>query len=178
MKLQKGATDKGFNGTEVVLDGKRPVKVRAVLLDEDGCMALMYLPKYKHNGDKDLYMIPGGGVDNREDLKKALKREMLEETGCGIDIVEEIGYITNTEDEDIWTAVTYYYIAKVAGKKGQLQLTEHEKDSQFELQWHSLEEALKIIENQAVEDNCKIVKFRDKLVVAEAIKLTRQKNML
>ena len=177
MKLQKGTTGKGFSGTEIILDGKRPAKVRAVLLDTDGCMALMYLPKYKHNGDKDLYMIPGGGVDNREDLKKALEREMLEETGCRINIVDEIGYITNTQAEDTWTAVTYYYTAAVVGEKGQLQLTEHEKDSQFELQWHSLEDALKIIESQA-EDNCKIIKFRDKLVVAEAIKLMRQKNML
>ena len=170
MILQKGAIGKGFTGAEVKLDGKRPAKVRAILLDDDDNMALMFLPKYKHNGGNDLFMIPGGGVDNREDLKKALEREMMEETGCRINIVEEIGYITNTEDEDIWTAITYYYLAKVMGEKGQLQLTEHEKDSQFELQWHNIEEALKIIENQA-EDNCKIIKFRDKLVITEAIKL-------
>ena len=170
MNLKKRIDGKGFNGTEAVLDGKRQVKVRAILLDEDDRMALMYLPKYRHNGGKDLYMIPGGGVENHEDLRKALGREMLEETGCHINIVEEIGYIENTEAEDIWTAVTYYYIAKVVGEKGQLQLTEHEKDSQFELQWHNLEKALNIIEMQA-EDNCKTIKFRDRLVVTEAIRL-------
>ncbi|MCL2518022.1 MAG: NUDIX hydrolase [Oscillospiraceae bacterium] len=146
----------------------KPRKVRAVLLDENDNMALMYLPKYKYNDSNDLYMIPGGGIEGNENIEKALEREMLEETGCYIDIIEELGYIECAEDE--WAAITYYYLAKVKGEKGQLQLTEHETESKFKLQWHSLEKALDFIANQVVNDTAKYVKLRDKIVISEVIK--------
>ena len=161
MKLRK-TTDKDFRGTDVTL-----CKVRAVLLDENNYMALMYLPKYKYNDNNDLYMIPGGGVEANENLEKALEREMLEETGCRINIIEELGYIECPED--IWAATTHYYLAKVAGEKGQLKLTEYETESKFILLWHSLEKALDFISNQVANDNSKYVKLRDTIVISEAI---------
>jgi ADP-ribose pyrophosphatase YjhB (NUDIX family) len=144
------------------------VKVRAVLLDENDCMALMYLPKYKHNDCNDLYMIPGGGVEASENLEKALEREMLEETGCHIKIIEELGYIKCPNDR--WATITYYYLAKATGEKKEAELTEHEIESKFELQWHSLEKALDIINNQVANGDNLYVKLRDEIVIAEAIK--------
>ena len=170
MKLMK-ITDIDFGGTNE-MSYANPRKVRAVLLDENNNMALMYLPKYKYNDYNDLYMIPGGGIEPNENLEKALEREMLEETGCHINIIEELGYIECPEDE--FAAVTYFYLAKVAGEKGQLKLTEHEAESQFKVQWHSLEKALNLITNWKVAgDKQKWVKLRDEIVVSEAIKRLR-----
>lgn len=170
MKLRK-TTDKDFSGTTEI-PYVNPHKVRAVLLDENDYMALMYLPKYKHNDNNDLYMIPGGGVEANESVEKALEREMLEETGCHINIIEELGYIECPEDK--WASTTHYYLAKIAGEKGQLQLTEHETESKFILQWHSLEKALDFITNQVANDNSKYVKLRDIIVISEAIEHLRK----
>ena len=167
MELLRKITGKDFESTDV-----NSRKVRAVLLDENNYMALMYLPKYKYNDNNDLYMIPGGGVEANENLEKALEREMLEETGCHINIIEALGYIECPED--VWAAITHYYLAKVVGEKGQLELTEHEAESQFKLQWHTLEKALDFVTNQIANDICKYVKLRDEIVISEAIKYLRK----
>jgi ADP-ribose pyrophosphatase YjhB (NUDIX family) len=77
MKLLKTITDKEIGGTNDVPSANPYVKVRAVLLDENGYMALMYLPKYKHNDCNDLYMIPGGGVEASENLEKADRKSVV-----------------------------------------------------------------------------------------------------
>ena len=172
MKLLRKITAKDFGRTNETSYENSRNAVRAVLLDENDYMALMYLPKFQFNNYADLYMIPGGGVEANENIEKALEREMLEETGCHINIIEELGYIECPEDK--FAAITYYYLAKVAGEKGQTQMMEHEKKDQTELQWHSLEKALDIIDNETANGLVQYIKFRDKTALSEAIKYLRK----
>jgi 8-oxo-dGTP pyrophosphatase MutT (NUDIX family) len=60
---------------------------RAVVIDENKNVAL--LPVSKGN----YYKLPGGGIDKGESIIDAVKRECIEEIGCEIDIVEELGEI-------------------------------------------------------------------------------------
>ena len=46
----------------------KKIKVRAVLLDENDYMALMYLPKFEFNNYNDLYMLPGGSIETNENF--------------------------------------------------------------------------------------------------------------
>jgi ADP-ribose pyrophosphatase YjhB (NUDIX family) len=175
MKLLKKITDKDFGGTNEALSAKlRRIKVRAVLLDENDNMALMYMPKFRYNDYNDLYMIPGGGIEANEDLEKALEREMLEETGCRFNIIEELGYIEEHSTENDSFDITYYYLAKIIGEKGQTQMVDYEIEAQTEVQWHTLEKSLYLITNEVAVGGIQSIKLRDKIVMSEVIKRLRK----
>jgi len=169
MKLLRKITDKDFGGAGEMSCANPSIKVRAVLLDENDDMALLCLHKFKWNNYNDLYMIPGGTIEANENLEQALEREMLEETGCHINIIEKLGYIEENSAKEDYVQITHYYLAKVTGEKGQPQMTEVEIEQQTELQWHTTEKAIDIITNQ-IADGQPSIKLRDKIALSEAIK--------
>lgn len=61
---------------------------RAIIIKDDQ-VGMIYSQKY------DYYKFPGGGIEADEDEISALKREVLEETGCHIlaDSVSEYGLV-------------------------------------------------------------------------------------
>ena len=117
MKLLRKLTDKDFGGTNDISYANPEIYVRAVLLDENDNIALMYMPKFKHNNLNDFYVLPGGGGEANENLEEALKREMLEETGCRFNIIEELGYFEENSAKGDFARTTYYYLVEIAGKK-------------------------------------------------------------
>jgi len=64
-----------------------------LLFDANGHIALSYMGKY------DLHTLPGGGVEQGEDLHAAVKREVWEETGCECEIIGELGQIIENRSE-------------------------------------------------------------------------------
>lgn len=56
--------------------------VYAVIINEEGKLLTLKVGK--------LFHLPGGGVDEGEDLETALKREAMEETGCEIADLEAL----------------------------------------------------------------------------------------
>ena len=56
-------------------------KVRAILRNSNGKYAVMY------EDSTGLYSLLGGSVEAGEDILTALKREILEETGCTCDVI-------------------------------------------------------------------------------------------
>lgn len=54
---------------------------RGIIVREDCKIAIF------NKSNKNEYKLPGGGVDEGEDIKKAFKRGVLEETGCEIEII-------------------------------------------------------------------------------------------
>ena len=67
-------------GTEG-LSAKAPrITARAIVRNQDGSYAVMYADKWK------LHSLPGGGVEDGEDVRTALRREVYEETAVQIRI--------------------------------------------------------------------------------------------
>lgn len=164
MKLLKEITDKDICGTDGISNAEPRIAVRAILLDESGKIALLYMGKF------DFYTVPGGGVENEEDLDQALKREVLEETGCKCEIVSALGCISESRILHDFTQISNYYIAKVIGEKGLPQLTQEEIEEQTEVQWYTPKEALNIIINEKPQlYRDKYVQYRDKIILEEAI---------
>lgn len=75
-------------------------------------------------GVKHLLKLPGGSIEKNESSIKAIKREILEETGYEIDDIKCLGYIENIRRE--YAIHIIYYMAKTKGKKQKLKLTEEE----------------------------------------------------
>ena len=117
---------------------------RAVVLDNDNNVALL------HATATDYYKLPGGGLDDDVDKIVALKRECIEEIGCDIEVLQEIGLVNEWRKIYQIYQVSFCYLAKIVGKKGTPDFTESEIAEGFEVRWLSSEEALKaLIESEA-----------------------------
>lgn len=96
-------------------------------------------------GKFDLYSLPGGGVEEGETIIAALKREIMEETGCSCDSIQELGYVEENRAYCDHTKVSHYYVVDTACDSLHPALTEAEVENQTTVAWHSLEEAYHLI---------------------------------
>ena len=112
---------------------------RAVVVDEDKKIALLYVAKENY------YKLPGGGIEDGEDKMSALKRECLEEIGCNVEVINEIGVIVQYIKIFNLKQTSYCYLAKVKGQKGMPDFTENEKKKGFKQVWLSYDEAFKAL---------------------------------
>lgn len=164
-KLIISISDKDITGSDKLSAAEPRIAVNAVLFDNDGNIAISFMGKY------DLHTLPGGGIEADENLHTALKREILEETGCECEIIEELGHIIENRFEHDFTQKRYYYIARILGEKGSLQLTEEEIEANTTVMWITLEEALKIISEKEHENyQRKFIQKRDIAALIEALK--------
>lgn len=111
---------------------------RAIVKNSSGLYAVMYSAKFN------LYSLPGGGIEDGEEPIAALKREILEETGCICDTVTELGCILENRACQDYTQESFYYIV-TAEHVGTAQLTEGEIENKTEVQWHNFEDMVKLI---------------------------------
>ena len=75
---------------------------RAVLLDDKGQVYLLNVSKHGY------HKLPGGGIDEGEDIKQALERELMEEVGCKAEIVAELGTVVEYRNYDDGLEQTSY----------------------------------------------------------------------
>lgn len=109
---------------------------RAVVFDSEGKIALLYV------ATKNYYKLPGGGLEGGEDRLVALERECVEEIGCDIEVLEEIGLTVEHRKMSNLKQISYCYLGRVRGEKSAPQFTEKETTDGFEIVWLSYEEAL------------------------------------
>ena len=175
MNILKQITDKELFGTDGYNNDEPYKAARAVLLDENNLVAVLYLKKLN------FYTLPGGGIDEGETIDQALAREMQEETGCYSDIICELGIIKENSLTYNWSGISSCFLAKIKGEKGLLHLTQEEIDQETQVQWHNIHEALKkVVTNQNIkardEREAGIVKFiqeRDIALLNEAIRILK-----
>ena len=87
----------------------------------------------------------GGGIEDGETSEIAFLREILEETGCEVEIIKELGSLEEYRGEKNFKQISYVYVGKVLKDTKVLNLTEKEKDEGAELVWETPENALKLI---------------------------------
>ena len=123
---------------------RRP-SVRGVII-KDGKIALVYSKKY------DYYKFPGGGIENDEDHRSALKREVLEETGLTVldDSISELGSVlriqkSRFEENVIFYQENFYYLYDTDNSLKTQSLDEYELDEGFTLRY--------VYPNEAIQTN-------------------------
>lgn len=114
---------------------------RAVLANCEGKIALLYVSKNNY------HKLPGGGVEGEESLHTALKREIIEEVGSQIDIMDEIGLVIEYRNKHELLQFSYSYFCKVVGEIGTPKYTNQEIDSDLQLIWIGIEEAILTLRN-------------------------------
>jgi ADP-ribose pyrophosphatase YjhB (NUDIX family) len=139
---------------------------RAVALNSEGKIALMFV------SNSNYYKLPGGGIEKGESLGQALAREMLEETGCEIEVVSDLGFITELRKESL-LQISFCFLANIIKTVQDPQFTDSEKEGGFELHWVSFAEAEKLINSSPVKRDAhiNIINKRDLCIVQEARKI-------
>ena len=138
MKLLKRITDKEILGTDGLSTAKPRLTARAILKHGDQ-FAVMYAKKF------DLYSLPGGGVEDDEDILDALKREVMEETGCSCDCIQELGFVEENRAHCDYTQVSYYFIVETACDTFHAALTEAEMQNGTTVHWYSFQDTCHLI---------------------------------
>ena len=131
-------TDKDFGINEIEMnEPKIRLASRGIVLNKQGKIALQNKTK------KNEFKLIGGGMESREEPKEAFKREVLEETGCEIEIIEELGITEEYRSQKNFKQTS----SKVINDTHRLGLTEKEENEGAKLLWVEPKEALELIIN-------------------------------
>lgn len=130
---------------------------RAIVTAKDGGIALLHVGKYNY------YKLPGGGVEDGEDIYRALERELLEEIGCRAKITGEVGKIVEYRDEWNQKQTSYCYLAQQIGEAGHPDFTKKELSEGFAIVWaKNIDEAVALLEQDTPEEyGGKFIRERD-----------------
>lgn len=127
---------------EEVLKMENPrlrLAARGIVIREDGKIAVF------NKSNKNEYKLPGGGIEGKENPEIAFKREAMEETGCEVEIIKELGTTEEYKSLNNFKQISYVYIGKVIKDTKQLHVTEKEKDEGAKLLWETPQKALELI---------------------------------
>ena len=168
---------------EIPVEMKNPITrlgARGIVIREDGKIAVF------NKSNKNEYKLPGGGIEEDENPEIAFKREVLEETGCEVEIVECLGTIEEHKSLGNFKQISYVFVGKVLKDTKQLNVTQKEKDEGARLLWETPENALKLITdcyNNLIESkyesvyHTKFIVYRDRKILEKYIELNKVKNV-
>ena len=137
---------------------------RGIVIRDDGKIALFY------KSNKQQYKLPGGGIENDESPEIAFRREVLEETGCIVEIVKKLGITEEYKTKDNFKQTSHVFVSKVIKDTKKLDITDNEKDDGAKLAWVEAKKALELIKssyeillsaNDDLEYPAKFVVLRD-----------------
>ena len=129
-------------GTEG-LSAKAPrITARAIVRNQSGLYAVMYAEKWG------LHSLPGGGVEDGEDVRTALRREVYEETGCVCDEIQELGIVSENRASLDYTQINHYFVVTTARTADENHLTEAERDCRTVVKWVAFDELVRLIGQQ------------------------------
>lgn len=133
-------TDEDVGEVSKNMDNPRlRLAARGIVVREDGKIAIF------NKSNKNEYKLPGGGIEGNEKPEEAFKREVLEETGCKVEIIKELGTTEEYKTLDNFKQISYVFVGKVLEDTKQLNVTQKEKDEGARLVWETPENTLKVI---------------------------------
>lgn len=132
-------TDRELLGTEAVSHAAPRLTARAIVQGPHGLYAVT------HTEGFDIWMLPGGGVENSESILTALHREVSEETGCRIASVTPLGYVEENRGHSDYTQMSFYFFVTTPDTELCPHPTELETSHGATVQWLTKEEMLERI---------------------------------
>lgn len=149
---------------------------RGIVIREDRKIAIF------NKSNKNEYKLPGGGLEGEEEPEEAFKREVLEETGCEVEIIQNLGITEEYKSLNNFKQISYVFVGKVLKDTKQLNVTEKEKDEGAKLLWETPEKALELITkcyNELVASKyesvyaTKFIVLRDRKILEKYIEMNK-----
>ena len=103
------------------------ISSRAIIID-NGMLLSMFRRKIKDGKTKEYYVIPGGGINEGEDIVEGLKRELIEELNVEADI-NDLAFTVETDER-----IEYFY--NCTYKSGDFTLNGEELDRMSESNYY------------------------------------------
>lgn len=153
MNSIKILTDLDFNISPVEFNNPRHRLGARGLVFKDGKIAIL------NKQLKNEYKLIGGGIEENEDPAIAFQREVLEESGCEVKIIETLGTIEEHKSQDNFKQTSYVFVADVINDTNQLGFTEKEIDEGARLLWLDIKDAMELIKNS--ENNLVASKYEN-----------------
>lgn len=96
---------------------------RAIVVDDEGYYYFVMVERDDDFGRATLIETAGGGVENREDLHEAIRRELKEELGVEVEIMCKIGIVNDYYNLIHRHNINNYFLCKIKsfGEKNQTQ---------------------------------------------------------
>ena len=116
-------------------------KSKAVLINSKNEIVLVNVPS------KNKLSIPGGKMEEGEDIYSTLVRECKEETGYDVEIIAPLGYVKLYRKKYI--SITFVFIVNALGKPGPLSLMSDELSEGHEIIYKNLADTILEAENYA-----------------------------
>ena len=131
--------DVGYGNSEMMENPRVRYASRGIVFNKNNEIAIF------NKANKNEYKLPGGGIEGDENPEEAFKREVLEETGCKIDIVDYLGTIEEHKSKDNFKQISYVFVGKVIEDTYHFGFTKKEKDEGARLVWTDINHGLKLI---------------------------------
>jgi len=155
---------------------KKRLTGKAIVFDHGDNVALV------GNRINSFYLLPGGGINKDESVENGIIRECLEEIGCHVRLLNNVGIVEDYRDRDKKHYFNYCYTARLVGEKGRSKLTEDEDKNGMHVIWVSLDEGVKILEKELEQLKKGEVRFyntgfnilRDHIFLTKARKFSKQ----
>lgn len=112
---------------------------RIILFNYMNRIAVLHVSKDRY------HKLPGGGIENEENIYEALSREVREEVGAKAEVLGEVG--VTIEYRERLLQISYCYYGKLIGETEAPDFTEEELSNGFELKWLDIDTAVELISN-------------------------------
>jgi len=123
-------------------DFRKRNAARAVVFNSKNKVALLKANTYGY------HKLPGGGVEDDENMQLALKRELAEEIGCEAEVTADVGEIIEYRDQWGMKQISHCYLAKQTGDSNPPSFTQSEIDEGFEIVWaDDIDSAISLLEH-------------------------------
>ena len=170
-------TDKDIGEKVINMENsKLRLGARGIVIRKDGKIAVF------NKSNKNEYKLPGGGLEGEEKPEDAFRREVLEETGCEVEIIDTLGTTEEYKSLNNFKQISYIFVGKVINDTKQLNVTEKEKNEGAKLIWETPEKALELIAgcfNQLTASkyssvySTKFVVLRDRKILERYIEMNK-----
>lgn len=150
-----------FEKSKVITWNKRNA-ARAIVINDKWEIAYLHVSKW------DYYKIPGGGVEEDEDLHLVLAREVLEEAWVEVEFIQDIWIIKEIRSQYGLDHTSYCFLTKVTAIK-ETQFTQKEIENGFAIHRAPIDKVIELMRSApATKYSAKFMQARDLLFVQKA----------
>lgn len=146
MKILAELSEKslGLNDEQVIVgeNFKLRKSARAIILNADGQMAVQHIRKYNY------HKLPGGEMEAGEEIEDTLHREIKEEVGCTIEMIQSLGVVIEYHQGCLH--MSYCFVAKVHGEIGEPKFDAGEVENDQRTIWMMPEKCLETLQADLV----------------------------